>query len=88
MGLPPWNKGQLKMFADIAAKVIEAILGAVLRKIVGWLDARAEQKQGAVAQASRDTAAAEKTESAMAQAEADAPKSNDEALKRLRDGTA
>lgn len=76
------------MFAAVIADIIEALFGGVLRAITGWLDARAEQKQGAVAQASRDTAAAESTESAMAQAEADAPKSNEEALERLRKGSA
>lgn len=76
------------MIGGIIADVIEWALGGVLRAITGWLDARAEQKQGAVAQASRDTAVAEKTEAAMAQAEADAPKSNEEALERLRKGSA
>lgn len=76
------------MIAAVIAKIVEALFGGVLRTITGWLDARAEQKQGAQAQAARDTAAAESVEAAMAQAEADAPKSKNEALERLRGGTA
>lgn len=76
------------MIAAVIADIVEALFGGVLRMITGWLDNRAAQKQGAQAQASRDTAVAEQTESAMAQAEADAPKTENEALERLRGGTA
>lgn len=45
-------------------------------------------KQGMSAQAAKETATAEKTQAAMAQAAADAPKSKDAALGRLEGGTA
>lgn len=57
-------------------------------KVWGWFTTRSEQKVGADAQSGRDNAAAESTESRIAQAEIDAPKTKADAMKRLMDGSA
>lgn len=56
-------------------------------KFWGWFSTRSEQKAGADAQSARDTTAAESAESRIAQAEADAPKTDDEVDQRLKDHT-
>ena len=52
-----------------------------------WWNARKDKKAGADAQSARDTAKALKAETAIAQAEADAPKSDSEVDQRLKDHT-
>ena len=54
-------------------------------KVWGYFVTRSEQKAGADAQSARDTAGSLKAETAIAQAEADAPKSDDAVDQRLKD---
>ena len=73
--------------------IISAIIDGVLSAAISWLQGIAEKRQlvktGQAQQAAAGKPAqAAKAETAMAQAEADAPKTPDAALQRLKDGTA
>lgn len=52
------------------------------------MEKRGLVKQGQAQQAAAETAKAENAQASMAQAIADAPQSKDEALQRLKDGSA
>lgn len=69
--------------------VFSAISGfiSLALKVWDWFTTRSEQKQGADAQTGRDNAAAVKVESAIAQAEVDAPKTDVEVEQRLKGHT-
>jgi hypothetical protein len=54
-------------------------------KVWGWFNTRSEQKAGADAQSARDNITAIQTETRIADAEANAPKSDDEVDQRLKD---
>lgn len=54
-------------------------------KVWGWFSTRSEQKAGADAQSGRDNAAAEAALASIAQAEADAPKTDDAVEQRLKE---
>lgn len=72
--------------------IISAIVNGALTAVFGFLSSIMEKRglvrQGQQQQAAAETATAEKTQAAIAQAVADAPQTKDAALQRLRDGTA
>lgn len=80
------------MFATIITAVLKALGDSVLTALSDFIQAEMHDrgliKQGQASQAAAETAKSEHTEAAMAEAEASAPKTKDEALKRLEDGTA
>lgn len=63
------------------------LAGAVsmVMKVWGWFSNRSVQQQGADAQTARDNAASATAQTRIAQAEADAPKSDAEVDQRLKD---
>ena len=66
------------------------LLGGAFKALAVWLgfmERRADQKAGAVAQAAQDTQEAVKVEAAVAQAAVDAPKSQAEVMAALNAGT-
>lgn len=72
--------------------IISAIVNGALTAVFGWISSIMEKRglvrQGQQQQAAAETATAEQAQARMAQAEADAPQSKDEALARLKGGTA
>lgn len=69
-----------------ALRIVPAILD-LFAAIGRWFAERAAEQRGSAAQAARDIAVAEKVETAIAKAEADAPKTEDAVEERMRNGT-
>lgn len=76
----------MSFVSGIAADVVEWLLGKVLRAVTDWLDTRAEQKQGAQAQASKETALAGQASADEAQAEAQVDRTQQGLVKAAQDG--
>lgn len=72
----------------IISAIIDGALTAALNFIQSIIEKRALVRQGQAQQAAAETSASEAAEARMGQAIADAPQSKDEALARLRGGTA
>ena len=66
----------------------------IIMSVIGWvgsfvslLSRRAEQKQGAVAQAQKETVQTAKVDTAIANAEVTAPRTMDDVIEREKAGT-
>ncbi len=66
------------------ARIVLGALG-LLGRLEDWLRSRAKIRQDAETQAAAETAAAERTETGIAQAEAGAPRTDDAVDARLRE---
>lgn len=79
------------MFAALAAKLAVPIIGAVLSSIAAlitsYLRSQQDQQTGMVIEAAKVDQTTATTAVAMAQAEADAPKTLDGVIDRLNKGT-
>ena len=71
----------------ILGTVVSALLNWATGLIASWLGKRADQAVGADAQASKETAVAQKVTAAEAQAEATAPTTIEEVAERASKGT-
>jgi hypothetical protein len=67
--------------------IVSGLLKGAWSILTGWLQRREDRAQGAADQAGRETAATVATEARIAEAEADAPKTDQAIDDRLSKGT-
>ncbi len=75
------------MGAGIVSAIIDSVVKAAFAYLSSVMEKRGLIQQGQAAQAAAETANAEKSEARMNDAQANAPRTPDEALQRLKDGT-
>lgn len=73
--------------SSVLSSIIEGLINSVIGWLQGYLDKRAAVQQGQAQRAAAEMVVSEKTETVIAQAEADAPKTEAGVEGRLKDGT-
>jgi hypothetical protein len=77
----------MSFLGSIIGDIAKGLASAVISWFQSFLDKLAAMKQGADAQAAKETATSLATETRIAQAEASGPKNIDQAIERAKEGT-